>query len=153
MFASLDAHLERKTTLRRRLRKEFHAGRLIKEIKRVNPGYFPVRIREAPDKQLAFDEVDTSDTSVYLPEHCFIQMYEKVCGLFAHAQRRDVYGSENDMRESAGECRRFLVRLRNRWIYHAVFLPDGSHVICGTHNTNPENEGAVYVAFAVPKSI
>lgn len=74
--------------------KHYHAGRIIKDLERINPDFYPKPIKRVP-KENTYDEL-VNVTEGYLTKDEFVNIYER-CGGMMHA--RNPFASQRTQKD------------------------------------------------------
>ena len=109
MFASLIAHDTFGRELDKKLRdKEWRAGKIVKQLERVNPRFYPAPVNHATPRSGA-DILTKTD---------FQSLYGR-CGDMLHAKREDVYGDRipSHFREVREYCTKLVRLLNHHWVH------------------------------------
>ena len=119
MFASVIAHDSFGRNLGKHLRdKEWNASRIVASLKRVNPGFYPVPVKDAtpPGSRIRNEEKLEHG---FLTEAEFRDLYDKCCGNMLHASRKDPYGDRMPahFRDIRGYGNKLVRLLNHHWIH------------------------------------
>lgn len=109
MFASVIAHDTFGRELDKKVRdKEWNAVRIVKEIERVNPRFYPAPVNHATPR-FGADVLTITD---------FQRLYRR-CGDMLHAKREDVYGDRipSHFREISEYCTKLVRLLDHHWVH------------------------------------
>lgn len=103
----------------------YHAERILRDIKNINPSYYPQPVIEEPANSANIKSNIIDLKSGYLTENQFIKVYEK-CGKIAHAE--NPFGSKIDYKyyeDNLPEWRDKIVKLLNS---HRIKLLDDNNL-------------------------
>lgn len=118
MFSTVIAHDAFGVKLNRQLRdKAYNASQILRQIRHLNGKFYPLPVKDSgsPDGIRKVDKIEEG----YLTETEFCRLYDKVCGRFLHADRKDVYSKGMDQYFiDVKTYHRKLIRLLNHhWIH------------------------------------
>jgi hypothetical protein len=127
MFASVVAHKIAHTDLGADFDKEYCAGHLVSWIENINPKFFPRPVQDAPAGPEEMRKVVALDTALHgapLTKDELRSTYARACGNFAHAQRRNQYGTSEAKQAHLDFIRDRLEKISRLLNHHWVDLTE-----------------------------
>lgn len=120
-FGSLVANKDRYAEARANFSSDWHAERVLKQIERINPDFYPEPILQTPVEGGDFCAKFEKFHGDYLTRESFSILYDK-CGDILHSE--NPYGDQYDYTEFMDQAVAWGVKIRNLLNAHSIRLVD-----------------------------
>lgn len=120
-LGSLVAHKEEYSKQREKFAQDWHAARILKEVEKINPAFYPVPTRQVRDPTTGRVRATEDVKEPYLTRSDFVVLYDK-CGDLLHAA--NPFGRAKDYEGFARSAIPWLSKIKTLLNHHQIQLAD-----------------------------